>query len=67
MHDTIAFGWLMTVIAAVGLGAVLATRVATRLNVPAPLLVLAGSAIALAAVPQVHTPSERSVERLVSA
>ncbi|GAB4001279.1 cation:proton antiporter domain-containing protein [Nocardioides ultimimeridianus] len=67
MHDAIDFGWLMTVIAAVGLGAVLATRVATRLSVPAPLLVLAGSAIALAAVPQVHTPSERTVERLVSA
>ncbi|GAB2979384.1 cation:proton antiporter domain-containing protein [Nocardioides montaniterrae] len=66
MDDTISFGWLMLVVAVVGLGSLLATRVAERLRLPAPLLVLAASAVALAAIPNLHTPSESAVERLVS-
>ncbi|MCL2543364.1 MAG: cation:proton antiporter [Nocardioidaceae bacterium] len=66
MSDAIDFGRLMLVVAVVGLGAVLATRVATRLRVPAPLLVLAASSVALAVVPSLHTPSEALVERLVT-
>ncbi|GAA3820785.1 cation:proton antiporter [Nocardioides panacisoli] len=66
MSDAIDFGWLVLVVSSVGLAAVLATRIAVRLRVPAPLLVLAAAAIALAVVPEIHTPSETSVERLVS-
>ena len=66
MSDAIDFGWLVLVVGGVGLAAVLATRIAVRLRVPAPLLVLAAAAVALAVVPQLHTPSERAVERLVS-
>jgi len=36
MNDAIDFGWLTLLVAVVGLGAVVATRVAVRLRVPAP-------------------------------
>jgi len=48
------------------LAAVLANRVTERLKIPAPLLMLAGAAIAAAAVPDLQTMHERTVERIVT-
>jgi cell volume regulation protein A len=66
MNETAHYGLLVLLCGAVGLVCVFSTRVTARLKVPAPLLVLAGAAVAVQAVPQLHPLSERSVERIVT-
>src|SRR3954451_1555932 len=66
MSDAQPFADVVLVGAVVGLLAVLSNRLTERIRVPAPLLVLVGAAVAVAAVPALHSPSERLVERLVT-
>lgn len=66
MPDTITFGWLTLLTAGVGLLALLSNRLTERIKIPAPLLVLVAATIAVTAVPDLHHPPERLVERLVT-
>jgi cell volume regulation protein A len=66
MSDTYTFAVLLVLVAAVVLAAVLANRMTQWLRVPAPALVLAASAIALQVFPDLHTPADRTVDRLVT-
>ncbi|HEY3718256.1 MAG TPA: cation:proton antiporter [Jatrophihabitantaceae bacterium] len=66
MSDTRSFAWLVLVTAVVGLAAVLSNRLSIRTKVPTPAIVLLASAIIVKAVPSLHAPSERTVERLVT-
>ncbi len=66
MTDTYPYAWLLALIAAVGLAALLSNRVTARLRVPAPALMLGAAAVAVKVVPPLHTPSEQTVNRLVT-
>ncbi|WP_051276968.1 cation:proton antiporter [Marmoricola sp. URHB0036] len=66
MSDTYTFALLLVVTAAVVLAAVLANRLTQWLRIPAPALVLAASAVALQVFPDLHTPAEQTVDRLVT-
>ncbi|GCD89823.1 cation:proton antiporter [Nocardioides sp. LS1] len=66
MTDTADFASQVLLVAGVGLLALLSNRLTERTKVPAPLLVLVAAAVAVQAVPAVHQPPERTVERLVS-
>jgi cell volume regulation protein A len=66
VSDAIPFAVLVLLVASVGLVAILSNRLTERLRVPAPALVLVAAAIAVKAVPALHAPSERTVERLVT-
>ena len=66
MSDTYRFAGLVLLVAVVGLLALLANRLTERIRVPAPLLVLVAAAVAVNAVPALHAPPERAVERLVT-
>ena len=66
MSDTYTFARLTLLIAGVGLVALLSNRLTERIKIPAPLLVLVGAAIAVNAIPDLHEPPERLVERLVT-
>jgi len=66
MSDTDTFATLLLLVATVGLLALLSNRLTERIRVPAPLLVLVAAAVAVKAIPGLHAPSERLVERLVT-
>ncbi|MDQ6874328.1 MAG: cation:proton antiporter [Actinomycetota bacterium] len=66
MSEAIAFGETVLLTAAVGMAALLSNRVTERIRVPAPLLVLVAAAVAVKVFPNLHAPSERTVERLVT-
>ncbi|MDP9115877.1 MAG: cation:proton antiporter [Actinomycetota bacterium] len=66
MSDTYAFASLVLLVAGVGLVALLSNRLTERIKIPAPLLVLVAAAIAVNAIPDLHQPRERLVERLVT-
>ena len=66
MPDTFPFAWLVLCVGGAGLLALLANRLTVRVPVPAPLLVLAGAAVAENAIPALSPPPERIVERLVT-
>lgn len=66
MHDTDRFALIVLLTAAAGLIAVLSNRISQRIRVPAPALFLAAAAVAVHVVPDLHTPPERTVERLVT-
>jgi potassium/hydrogen antiporter len=66
MSDTYTFAAVVLVVAAVVLLAVLSNRLTEKILVPAPLLVLVASSLAVALVPGLDQPSERVVERLVT-
>lgn len=66
MTDTRSFAWLVLVTAVVGLAAVLSNQLSIRTKVPTPAIVLLASAIIVKAVPDLHAPTERTVERLVT-
>ena len=66
MSDTDSFAWLVLVVAAVGLAALLSNRVTERLKVPAPALLLVATAVVVKLASDVHVPAERTVERLVT-
>jgi cell volume regulation protein A len=64
--DVQPFALVVLLAAAVGLVAVLSNRLTDRLKIPSPALVLAGAVIAVNAVPALHAPPERIVERVVT-
>ncbi len=65
--DSLHYGLLLALTAAAALVAILANRLTERIRVPVPLLMLAGSAVAVAVVGPLHTPGEQTVERVVTA
>jgi cell volume regulation protein A len=66
MSHTSPFAALVLLVAVAGLLAVLSNRLTERIKVPAPLLVLVAAAVAVNVIPDLHEPSERMVERLVT-
>lgn len=66
MSDTYAFAEQVLLVASVGVLALLSNRLTERIRVPAPLLVLVAAAVAVQAIPDLHQPPERTVERLVT-
>jgi cell volume regulation protein A len=60
------FGWVVVLVAAVGVAGVLSNRLTDWIRIPAPALVLAATAVAVRLAPSLHLPSEQAVERLVS-
>ncbi len=66
MTDTEPFALVVVLTAAAGLVAVLSNRLAERVKVPSPALVLAGAAIAVQVIPALHAPPRLAVERVVT-
>jgi potassium/hydrogen antiporter len=66
LSDTLPFAGAVLVIAVVGIAAVFSHRLTEWLRIPAPVLLLVAAAIAVKAIPSLHSPSERGVERLVT-
>jgi cell volume regulation protein A len=64
--DIQPFALLVLQIAAVGLVAVLSNRLAQRVKIPSPALVLVGAAVAVEVVPGLHAPPQQAVERVVT-
>jgi len=64
--DTEPFALVVVLTAAAGLVAVLSNRLAERVKVPSPALVLAGAAIAVQVIPALHAPPRLAVERVVT-
>ena len=67
MEDLQPFGLTVLIVAAVGLIAVLSSRVSARVRVPAPALFLAGAAVVAAVAPSTAEVSHHTVERVVTA
>ncbi len=66
MDDIESYALAVLLIGAVGLVAVLANRLTERLKVPTPALLLVFAAIAVKIIPDLHAPSDKTVERLVT-
>jgi cell volume regulation protein A len=66
MSDTYTFAGLLLVTAVVGVAAVLSNRLTQLLRLPAPVLMLVTAAVALKLFPDLHTPPEQLVDRLVT-
>lgn len=66
MTETLRYALIILFCSAVGLVAVLANRLTERVKIPVPLLVLVGAAVAVHAVPAVQSPSEPTVERVIT-
>ncbi len=66
MSETIRFGLIIVLTAAVGLVAVLSNRLTEQLKLPVPALMLIAAAIAVKVIPALHAPQPRTVERLVT-
>jgi cell volume regulation protein A len=66
MQDTIAFAHLLLAVSLAATVGILSNRLSARARVPAPLLFLAGAAVAVAVVPQLTAPAEQTVERLLT-
>ena len=57
------YGLIILFASAVGLVAVMANRLTERVKIPAPLLVLAGAALATAVIPPLSAPPESTHPR----
>lgn len=66
MTETLRYALIISLCSAVGLVAVLANRLTERVKIPVPLLVLVGAAVVVHAVPAVQSPSEPTVERVIT-
>ncbi|HEY2301080.1 MAG TPA: cation:proton antiporter [Acidimicrobiales bacterium] len=66
MTETEQFALIVLLAAVVGLVAVLSNRLTERLKIPSPALVLIGAAIAVEVIPDLHAPSDQTVERIVT-
>jgi len=64
--DSGAFAVLVLITAVVGLLAVLSNRLSERIHVPAPALFLVAAAVAIRLFPDLHSPPEQLVERVVT-
>ena len=67
MADSYAFGGRLLLIGLVGLLALLAHRLTRRVPLPAPALLLAGTAVAVQLIPALRRPAAGEVDHLVSA
>ena len=66
MKESEAFGLLVLVTAGAGLLAVLSNRLGDRIKIPLPVVFLVGAAVARLLVDDLHAPSDRLVERVVT-
>src|SRR5471032_3047274 len=66
MTDTGPFAELLLFGSLAAVVAILSNRLTERLRVPAPALFLAAAAAAVAVLPDLHAPPERTVERIVT-
>ncbi|BDB43362.1 cation:proton antiporter domain-containing protein [Mycobacterium kiyosense] len=66
MNETLRYALIVLLSSAVGLAAVLANRLTEKVKVPVAVLVLVGAAAAVHAVPAIQSPSERTVERIIT-
>jgi cell volume regulation protein A len=66
MSDVTRFAALIALISAAGLVAVLSSYVSRTTRIPAPLLFLAGSIVAVRVLPDLQSPPDRTVQRLVT-
>ncbi|HTZ44611.1 MAG TPA: cation:proton antiporter [Jatrophihabitans sp.] len=66
MSDSYAYGGLLLLIGVVGVVAVLSNRITQRTRIPAPALLLVATALAVQLVPNLHRPSEATVDHLVT-
>ena len=66
MSDTYRYALILSLTSAVVLAAVLANRLTERIKVPAPLLMLVAAAIAAQVVPGLPTPTDGTVQRVVT-
>jgi potassium/hydrogen antiporter len=64
--DAYQYAWLLLLIGAVVLAAVLSNRITAVARVPAPALMLAAAATAVKFAPDLQPPAEQTVERLVT-
>jgi cell volume regulation protein A len=64
--DAEPFALIVLLAAAVGLVAVLSSRLTQLVKVPSPALVLAGAAVAVQVIPALHEPPRLAVERVVT-
>ena len=60
------FALIVLLVAAVGLVAVLSSRLTERVRIPSPALVLTGAAVAVYVIPGLHAPPGQAVEHVVS-
>jgi cell volume regulation protein A len=65
--DTTTFATALLLTAVAALGAIFSARVAERTRIPSPALVLLGTAAVVKVVPDLHPPSVRVVDRVVTA
>jgi cell volume regulation protein A len=66
VHDVTRFAALIAVVSAAGLVAVLSSYVSRTTRIPAPLLFLVGAILAVRLIPDLHTPPERTVQRIAT-
>jgi len=66
IEDINHYGLIILFASAVGLVAVMANRLTERVKIPAPLLVLAGAALATAVIPALSAPPESTVVRIIT-
>lgn len=66
MGDTYAFAQIVLIAAAVGIAAVFSNRLTSRLQIPAPAILLVAAAVAVKVIPALHHPPTKTVERLVT-
>jgi cell volume regulation protein A len=66
MNETAGFALIVVFASAVGLVGVLANRLTQWVKIPAPLLVLIGAAVAVAAIPDLHPPPVQTVQRVLT-
>jgi potassium/hydrogen antiporter len=64
--DTEPFAVVILLAAAVGLVAVLSSRLTQLVKIPSPALVLVGAAVAVQVIPALHEPPRLAVERVVT-
>jgi cell volume regulation protein A len=64
--ETRHFALVLLLVALVGLVAVLSNLITERLRIPVPILVLAGAAVAVKVVSQLHPPPEQTVEHVLT-
>jgi cell volume regulation protein A len=66
VEDVTRFAALIALVSGVGLVAVLSSYVSQTTKVPAPLVFLVGAIIAVRVIPDLHSPPEQTVQRLVT-
>jgi cell volume regulation protein A len=64
--DAEPFALIVLLVAAVGLVAVLSSRLTQLVRIPSPALVLVGAAVAVQVIPALHAPPRQAVERVVT-